>query len=55
MHLQPLYNKCKFISAKKGDVSAKLFHNGLCLPSGSNLSIKDQNRIIDLILSALKR
>ena len=31
----------------------QLFENGLCLPSGSSLSEKDQNRIIDIILSLI--
>ena len=52
MHLQSLYNECEYISDHR-DVSAELFENGLCLPSGSSLSEKDQNRIIDIILSLL--
>ena len=51
MHIQPLYNKCEYVSSNNKDVSAELYENGLCLPSGSNLSEKDQNRIIDIILS----
>ena len=54
MHLQPLYNKCEYVSNDDRDVSAELFENGLCLPSGSSLSEGDQNRIIDIILSLLK-
>ena len=53
MHLQPLYNEYEYVSNDDRDVSAELFENGLCLPSGSNLSEKDQNRIIDIILSLL--
>ncbi|MBF12714.1 MAG: pyridoxal phosphate-dependent aminotransferase [Flavobacteriaceae bacterium] len=51
MHLQPLYKNCDYIKNGERDVSAELFMNGLCLPSGSNLSYQDQNRIIDIILS----
>ncbi|MBT5760490.1 MAG: aminotransferase class I/II-fold pyridoxal phosphate-dependent enzyme [Candidatus Marinimicrobia bacterium] len=52
MHLQPLYKGADYVSLD-GDVSKNLFENGLCLPSGSNLSEKDQNRIIDIILSLI--
>jgi len=51
MHLQPLYKKCEYIKNDDRDVSAELFENGLCLPSGSSLSEEDQGRIIDIILS----
>ena len=51
MHMQPLYKKCKYVKRGSRDISAELFENGLCLPSGSCLSEEDQNRIIDIILS----
>ena len=53
MHLQPLYKGYKYVTADRKDVSHSLFENGLCLPSGSNLFDKDQNRIIDIILNTL--
>ena len=53
MHMQPLYQKCEYIKSDDRDVSAELFENGLCLPSGSSLSEEDQGRIIDIILSLL--
>jgi pyridoxal phosphate-dependent aminotransferase EpsN len=55
MHLQPLYKDCDYITVNKEDVSSKLFKNGLCLPSGSNLNRDDQNRIIDIVLETLKK
>jgi len=55
MHLQPLYKDCDYISVNNEDVSRKLFENGLCLPSGSNLYMNDQKRIIDIILETLKK
>ena len=55
MHMQPLYKDCAYVTSGKEDISAKLFKNGLCLPSGSNLSETDQNRIIDIIFSVLPR
>ena len=54
MHMQPLYNKCKYVKSGSRDISAELFENGLCLPSGSCLSEEDQNRIIDIILSLVR-
>ena len=53
MHMQPLYKKCEYVRSDDRDVSAELFENGLCLPSGSSLSEGDQGRIIDIILSLL--
>ena len=55
MHLQPLYKDCDYVAVNKEDVSSKLFKNGLCLPSGSNLNRDDQNRIIDIVLETLKK
>ena len=54
MHMQPLYKGCEYITIGQEDVSKRLFENGLCLPSGSNLSVNDQNRIIDIISDTIK-
>ncbi len=54
MHLQPLYKKSDFIKIKEKSISKKLFNNGLCLPSGSNLTSKDQIKVIKEIKSFLK-
>jgi pyridoxal phosphate-dependent aminotransferase EpsN len=51
MHLQPLYIKNDFIKAEDNSISKKLFENSLCLPSGSNLSEKDQIKVIKEIKS----
>jgi len=42
MHLQPIFEQYPYYG---GSVSERLFENGLCLPSGSNLSENDRNRI----------
>ena len=55
MHMQPLYKKCEYVMSGNEDVSKKLFENGLCLPSGSNLSDGNQTRIIDIILASIKQ
>lgn len=42
MHLQPIFGKYPYYGTK---VSETLFENGLCLPSGSNLTDFDRKRI----------
>lgn len=48
MHLQPVFADCPYYG---GTVSEHLFQNGLCLPSGSNLTDGDRNRIESVIQS----
>lgn len=43
MHLQPVFREC---TTYGGDVSSRLFENGLCLPSGSNLGDEQRERVI---------
>ncbi|MEI7761418.1 MAG: aminotransferase class I/II-fold pyridoxal phosphate-dependent enzyme [Thermoleophilia bacterium] len=43
MHLQPFFAGDPSYG---GDVSARLFEQGLCLPSGSALSVDDQARVV---------
>ncbi|MFZ4671082.1 MAG: DegT/DnrJ/EryC1/StrS family aminotransferase [Flavobacterium sp.] len=42
MHLQPIFKNEPYYG---GNISENLFKNGLCLPSGSNLSKQDRQRI----------
>ena len=54
MHLQPLFNGAPYFAhAPRMDVSAHLFHAGICVPSGSNLSEAEQDRVIDHLRHAL--
>lgn len=46
LHLQPIFADCERIG---GDVSEELFQFGLCLPSGSNLTQEDLERVISAI------
>ena len=48
MHLQPVFEKYPFYGNK---VAETLFENGLCLPSGSNLTEEDRGRIAEVIKS----
>lgn len=45
MHLQPVFAKCRFYAHGNTDVSGDLFERGICLPSGSNLSTDDIERV----------
>ncbi|TDE51282.1 DegT/DnrJ/EryC1/StrS family aminotransferase [Flavobacterium sp. GT3P67] len=51
MHLQPIFEKYPYYGKK---VAETLFENGLCLPSGSNLTIEDKNRIKGVITNFFK-
>ncbi len=47
MHLQPLFHDAPYFAHALGDdVSARLFERGICLPSGSNLSEAEIDRVI---------
>ncbi len=46
MHLQPVYSKAPYYG---NGCSEKIFNNGLCLPSGSNLTEKDFDRIFSAL------
>jgi dTDP-4-amino-4,6-dideoxygalactose transaminase len=48
LHMQPLYAGCRI---RGGTISEALFREGLCLPSGSNLSQDDLTRIVSIIRS----
>lgn len=51
MHLQPVFKSCPYYG---NDISESLFRNGLCLPSGSNLTDADRARIDKAIKSYFK-
>ena len=48
MQLQPLYRNCRYYPhGKDMNVSEKLFLKGLCLPSGSGMSEREQSEVIE--------
>ena len=50
MHLQPIFNQYPFFTAtKQTSVSEDYFNRGVCLPSDTKMSQKQQQVIIDLI------
>ena len=52
MHLQPVYEGTKFFGA---GVCEQLFEQGLCLPSGSNLTEKEFERIFEALTKIFKK
>ena len=49
MQLQPIFKKSVFVSLNKNSVSEELFNQGICLPSSSNMTDKQQDFIIESI------
>ncbi|MBL7835066.1 MAG: aminotransferase class I/II-fold pyridoxal phosphate-dependent enzyme [Cyclobacteriaceae bacterium] len=50
MHLQPVFKDCP---AYVNGVAEKLFNSGLCLPSGSNLTVSELQRVAEVILASM--
>lgn len=51
LHIQPLYKEYKYYPhSKDRSISEQLFRTGICLPSGSNMEIEDQLRVIECII-----
>ena len=48
LHVQPVFSECESIG---GEVASDLFRRGLCLPSGSNLTDEDLQRVIEGVKS----
>ncbi|CAN5774946.1 hypothetical protein BH11MYX3_BH11MYX3_47370 [soil metagenome] len=46
MHLQPIFAGARTIG---GTVAERLFAEGICLPSGSNLTASDRERVVETI------
>jgi len=52
MHLQPVFAHCDRFG---GEVAEDLFDRGLCLPSGSNLTEADLQRVVEVVRRATRR
>ena len=50
MHMQPVFDGAHTV---RGEVAARLYETGVCLPSSSSLAEDDQRRVIDGVRSAL--
>ncbi len=50
LHLQPLFAGCAYYPHRAGhSVSDELYARGVCLPSGSNMTVEQQERVIRTI------
>jgi dTDP-4-amino-4,6-dideoxygalactose transaminase len=49
MHLQPLFKDCQYFHMEGGSYSDFLFETGLCIPSASNMTEAQQDRVIKVI------
>ncbi|WP_410503959.1 hypothetical protein [Flavobacterium sp. I3-2] len=52
MHLQPVFKNVPYYG---GTVAEELFENGLCSPSGSNLTEDDKVRIATIVKKVFKQ
>ncbi len=52
MHLQPVFRDAPFYG---DNISEGLFDKGLCLPSGSNLSLEELERVVNVILKVFNK
>ena len=55
MHQQPVFKKEKLFTNSGMSIASQFFENGLCLPSGTNLSKKDLDRIIKILIKEIKK
>ena len=53
MHLQPLFDSCPYITHGNKSIADQLFETGICLPSGSSLSVNEQNRVIECLVKCV--
>ncbi len=55
LHMQPLFVGVTYYPHNEQEnVSENLFENGICLPSGSNMSLEEQMKVINCIKSCVK-
>lgn len=49
LHSQPIFKKNEFYSINKESIAEKIFNEGVCLPSSSNMNDKDHSSICEII------
>jgi len=52
MHLQPVFKDCR---VRGGEVSEDLFERGLCLPSGTQMTDEDLERVVNVLKNSRRR
>ncbi len=53
MHMQPVYKDCDYIKVEDKDIAKEIFEFGLCLPSDTNMTDEQQDRVIETIKRCL--
>lgn len=54
LHLQPLFKGTRYYTHGEGEsIADRLFITGICLPSGSNLTMEEQQRVIHCIKNTM--
>ena len=54
MHLQPVFAHCRHFAHGNEPVSDRIFDQGICMPSGSNMTPAEIQRVVDAMRAALK-
>ncbi len=54
LHMQPLFKNCKIYSHfEYENIAERLFEHGLCLPSGSSMTLEQQNRVTEVVIDLI--
>lgn len=53
MHQQPVFRGARYFTAGDESVSDYLFENGICFPSGSNMTPEQLERIVGVVRGIL--
>jgi dTDP-4-amino-4,6-dideoxygalactose transaminase len=55
MHLQPVFEHCRYFAHEGQSVSDGIFEAGICLPSGSNMTQSELDRVVSTVTKILAR
>lgn len=54
MHMQPVFKNNVYISNPNKDISKDIYDKGMCLPSDTNMTIQEQQLVINIIKELIK-
>ena len=54
MHMQPVFKDYDFVKVEEEPISTNIFERGVCLPSDTNMTKEEQERVIDIIKNLWK-
>ena len=56
LHLQPVFEKYDFFTeCENGSYSEEIFKYGVCLPSDTNMTLQEQDRVIEIVKSLFNK